>query len=230
MKHSFSTKVLIVVLLYVMYRFAQNKVWTNEEYALESTVVYVSNIVCLVLLLVTSMLSRKIVTKGEESVAIEEEDNKQLFLERTFHRLTFYSQLAQSIGVVTLIGGFLLIRDMEPRMLLYTIILWVLTWGRMARSMRLISYIRPDFTLPNPKAVDYKDQLLDCYDDGEKYVMLKSLHKLYYALQCVLITLMFVLMFYSIFSGVSQLFSIIAIGVVMLFMQLYYLKGVQIKN
>ena len=86
----------------------------------------------------------------------------------------------------------------------------------------LMRYTHPEFRLPDPQSPTYQQELFDSYDDGEKYLMLKTLYKLYFWIIILLILLGIGLMFYSIFTGQSQLISIIGIGCILLFVQTYY--------
>ncbi|MEH6944191.1 DUF3169 family protein [Bacillus sp. JJ722] len=230
MKNRFSTIILTLLLIYISFDFLKNRIMANELHTTESTIVYLINIFCLGLLLITTLISGKIVELGEKTVTHDMEDQKIIVLERLSYKLTIYSQIAFTLSLLTLIAGFLLLRDEYPKIVLYTAILVPITFYRLLVNVSLIRFTRPDYQLPNPNSKDYQEQLFNCYDDGEKHVMLKSLYKLYYVLQTALVILMFVLMFYSIFSGVSQLFSIIAIGLILLFMQLFYLRGMRVKN
>lgn len=124
----------------------------------------------------------------------------------------------------------LLERDTNPLISLYATVLFVASFVGLVLLTYLLRYSHPEFKLPDPQSPTYQQELFDSYDDGEKYVMLKSLYKLYFWIIATLILLGFTLMFYSIFTGNSQLISIIGIGVILLFIQIYYSLSMKPKK
>ena len=222
--------VLLAILLYSIYQFIELYYFTNTTTPLTSTIVYISNIVAFTALIIACFYNAKIIHTSKQHIADDEVDNVQLNSERNAYSITTYIQIAFTISLVTLVAGFLLIRDENPTLLLFTILIFGFSFLMTISSTSLILYIRPDFKLPDPRDKDYQKKIFESYDDGEKYLMLKSLYKLYYVMIFIFVMLLFVLMYYSIFSGQSQLFSILCIGAILLFMQLYYTFGLKPKK
>ena len=89
-------------------------------------------------------------------------------------------------------------------------------------SQKITRITNPTFKFPDPQSKKYNQEFFDQFDDGEKYVILKGLYKLYSIVTWGLVLLAAALMFYSAFSGNSQLISIVGIGVLLLFIQVSY--------
>ncbi|MBY0097941.1 hypothetical protein [Mesobacillus maritimus] len=67
-----------------------------------------------------------------------------------------------------------------------------------------------------------RQEVFDQFDDGEKYVILKGLYKLHSFIIWGLVLLASALMFYSAFTGHSQVISIIGIGILLLLIQVIF--------
>src|SRR5699024_12059605 len=89
-------------------------------------------------------------------------------------------------------------------------------------SKKIISVTNPNFKLPDPQSKNFNKEYLEQFDGGEKYVMLKGLNEIYTLVIWGLVILAFGLMFYSAFTGDSQLVSIIGIGVLLMLIQVSY--------
>lgn len=81
---------------------------------------------------------------------------------------------------------------------------------------KMTSIIFPNYSPPVPNTKEPVLDSLNMYDDGQKYLLLKSLYKLYFLIIFLLVLLIFGLMYYSILSGNNQTVSIIGIGVILL--------------
>ena len=113
--------------------------------------------------------------------------------------------------------GFILFRDSNPKIVLVAFILGLTSLCFFAPGQKMMELTHPNFKLPDPKSKDPVADTLEYYDDGQKYIMLKSLYKLYFSIIGAFFFLIIVLMFYSIFSGNNQIVSIIGIGIILFF-------------
>ncbi|MEC2077189.1 hypothetical protein [Metabacillus fastidiosus] len=157
----------------------------------EKTIIYniffILNIVCLICLIIASIYGSFIQIRSGKQVSFEKEDDWQLSLEHAAYIGITWIQVAFSISFIAFITSFVLIRDSHPKIVLYAMLLFTLSLITLTIATYLIRYTRPEFKLPDPKSHTYQQELFDIsdqglfnmYDDGEKYIMLKNLYKLY---------------------------------------------------
>ena len=210
--------ILLVILIYILKEFTIG----YDQRGVTPNLIIVANIVSFISLTIASMYNAYINHLSERPVSIQDEDTLQLTIERKSYSVVIWLQIALSVSFITLLVGFLLLRHSYPMIALYAIVLFVFSLVALVLATYLMRFTHPEFKLPDPKSPTYQLELFDSYDDGEKYIMLKSLYKLYYLIIAVLGFLAFGLMFYSAFTGDSQLISIIGIGAIILFVQIYY--------
>ena len=184
--------------------------------------IFIANLTSFACLIIASFYSFYVHNQRGETVLSDEEDAFQLKLERAAYSTGIWFQTAFSISFVTFLAAFMLERDTNPTIALYAIVIFTFSIIFATSSTYLLRYIKPDFKMPDPRSPTYQQELFDSYDDGEKYLMLKGLYKLYFLIIAALVFLGMALMYYSVFTGNSQLISIIGIGVVLLFIQTFY--------
>jgi hypothetical protein len=209
---------LIILFLYSL----SNWLGVARSEATVYNVIVLANLACLLCLIAASVYGLMTHIMGEKKVSFEEEDDRQLFVEQKTYNTLIFIQIALSISFVTFIAAFMLVRDTYPKVALYSILLFIASIIGWALITYLIRYSNPQFQFPDPNSPTYQQELFNSFDDGEKYLMLKGLYKLYYWILGLLVLLSFGLMFYSIFTGQSQLVAIIGIGGILLFIQTYY--------
>jgi hypothetical protein len=210
--------VYIVIFLFGLYElFSSLKIQLFE-----ANILMVSNLVVIICLI----LGRYNIWKTEQGslmeVAMEIEDIHQVTLERKAYIAATYIQIALSISFIALLVGFLLLRDTQPEIVLASGILMVFSFASLFPSEKIVSITNPNFKFPDPQSKNYNEEYFEQFDDGEKYVMLKGLYKLYAFVIWGLVILAFGLMYYSVFTGDSQLVSIIGIGVLLMLVQVSY--------
>ena len=118
--------------------------------------------------------------------------------------------------------GFILLRDTNPVIVIWSLILLVISFVSLFPSEKIVRITNPNFKFPDPQSKNYEQEYFNQFDDGEKFVILKGLYKLYGTVIWGLILLASALMFYSVFSGNSQVVSIIGIGILLLLIQVSY--------
>nr|WP_256442207.1 DUF3169 family protein [Exiguobacterium sp. s166] len=79
------------------------------------------------------------------------------------------------------------------------------------RFQMLVQQMYPERNLPDISETDYALKLLAASDDGEKHVMLEGLYKTHSLVNLLLVVGIILLLFYSLSSSSSQLFSIFVI-------------------
>lgn len=221
-------KVLIMYLAFFVYGLY--KLFSGFEHQLfEANLLMVSNLVVIICL----MFARFNVHKAEKGSSIkvdkEVEDIHQVTLERIAYTAVTYIQIALSLSFTATLVGFLLLRDTQPVIVLYSIILLVVSFLSLFPSEKIVSITNPNFKFPNPQSKNNEQEYFNQFDDGEKYGMLKGLYQLYSLVNSGLVILAFTLLFYSVFTGDSQLVGIIGIGLLLLVIQVSYTISVKPK-
>ncbi len=210
--------IYLVILFYILKKFTSG----YDQRSVTPNLLFAANIVSFICLTIANIYNAYIKYLSERSVLIQDKDDIQLTLERKSYSVVIWIQVSLSISFITLLIGFLLVRDSYASIAFYAAVLFIVSIIALGLSMSLMRFTHPEFKLPNPTSPTYQQELFDSFDDGEKYMMLKSLYKLYFLIIGALVLLAFGLMYYSAFTGDSQLISIIGIGAILLFVQTYY--------
>ncbi|MCM3587833.1 DUF3169 family protein [Mesobacillus maritimus] len=222
-------KILMIYLIFFVYGLYK-LFFGSEQLLLQANLLMISNLVVIICL----MFARFNVHKAEKSsvikVDIKVEDTHQVSLERMAYTALTSIQVALSLSFTASLVGFLLLRDTQPDIVLWSLILLVVSFLSLFPSEKMIRITNPNFNFPNPQSKNYEQEFFNQFDDGEKYVMLKGLYKLYSLVTWGLVLLAFILMFYSAFTGDSQLVSIIGIGVLLLLIQVSYTISLKPSN
>lgn len=216
-------KLLLPIVLITIFLYSLSE-WLGilKEQTVTYNMIFTANMICLLCLIIANMYSVFVQVNGKKQVDFEDEDEWRLSLERATYAAISWIQAAFSISFVAFLTGFMLVRDSNPMVAFYAIVLFMSSFIALVIVTYLVRYTHPEFKLPDPQSPTYQQELFDSYDDGEKYLMLKSLYKLYFWINILLILLGIGLMLYSVFIGQSQLISIIGIGCILLFVQTYY--------
>lgn len=208
----------IVVFLYGLYElFSDLKIQSFAE-----NILIVSNLVVIFSLILARFNIWKVEQGSFMEVSMEKEDIHQVSLERKAYTAAGFIQIALSISFTALLIGFLLLRDTQPAIVLASAILMIVSYVSLIPSEKIVKITNPNFKFPDPQSKNYSKEYFKQFDDGEKYVMLKGLYHLYYLVIWGLVILAFGLMYYSVFTGNSQLVSIIGIGVLLMLVQVSY--------
>lgn len=210
--------IYLVILFYILKEFTSG----YDQRSVTPNLLFAANIVSFICLTIANIYNAYIKYLSERSVLIQDKDGIQFTLERKSYSVVIWIQVSLSISFITLLIGFLLVRDSYASIAFYAAVLFIVSIIALGLSMSLMRFTHPGFKLPNPTSPTYQQELFDSFDDGEKYMMLKSLYKLYFLIIGALVLLAFGLMYYSAFTGNSQLNSIIGIGTILLFVQTYY--------
>lgn len=179
---------------------------------LHETLLIISNIICGTCLLITAVYSLYIERALKKEVTHVDEDIYFNQLERRSYNASYFACTAFVIAFITLVIGFILVRDSHPMIVLLAFILW--TGSLFSANFKMFEFLFPNYKIPDRK--DTVIDTLDFYDDGQKHKLLITLYKLYFTTILLFILLAFALMFYSIFSGNNQIVSIIGIGIILL--------------
>ncbi|CAM4334030.1 MULTISPECIES: DUF3169 family protein [Bacillus] len=213
-------KILGVYLL--MFVYGLYKLMVNYNQLDVANTLIVVNLVSLLTLIIADFNVRNVEKNCDMEVDSEKEDAYLLQLERKAYTASIYIQVSLCLSFIAVLTGFLLLRDKQPSIVLASFIIIFLAFMKLYPSKKIINLTNPGFTFPNPRSKNYEKELLDQFDDGQKYVMLQGLYKLYSFINMGLVILSFALMFYSAFTGNSQLVSIISIGILLMLIQIRF--------
>jgi Protein of unknown function (DUF3169) len=192
------------------------------DQSVEGNTMMMVNLLVVGCLIVARFILHKVEQASLKNVDIELEDQHQLLLERKVYNAITFSQIAVCLSFIALLVGFLLLRDTEPVIALWSWVLSVISFIDLFPSQKIAEITNPTFRFPNPQSKNYNQEVFDQFDDGEKYIMLKGLYKLHTFIIWGLVLLASALMFYSAFTGHSQVISIIGIGILLLLIQVIY--------
>ena len=181
---------------------------------LHENLLIISNIICGSSLLIATIYSLYLDRALNKEVTHVDEDIYFNQLERKSYTASYFGPSAFVIALITLVIGFILVRDSNPKIALISIILCTLSL--FSAPFKLNAFLFPNMKLPESNAKDPMLETLDWYDDGQKHILLQSLYKMFFSTIVLFILLAFALMFYSIFSGNNQIVSIIGIGIILL--------------
>lgn len=154
-------------------------------------------------------------TRALNNPSIDDEDAFFHSLERKQYRITNAIITALIISFLATVIGFIFLRDEHPQIILVSIIIGAISFLFSFSHSKMTTIIIPNYSPPKPNSKEPFLDTLDMFDDGQKYVLLKSLYKLYFLIILLLVLLIFALMYYSILSGNNQTVSIIGIGFIL---------------
>ncbi|MFC7688218.1 DUF3169 family protein [Ureibacillus sp. GCM10028918] len=198
-----------------------------NDQLLEENILFTVNLLIVFCLIMARFKINKAIRGSLLEVKSEDEDDHQVELERKAYSATVYIQVAFSLATVATLVGFILLRDSQPSIVLVSFILMAISFLSLFPSDKITKITNPTFKMPDPASKNYQQEYFDQFDDGEKYVMLKGLYKIYSFVSWGLFILAFALMYYSVFSGNSQIISIIGIGILFMFIQVSFTQSLK---
>ena len=207
----------------VLFLYGLSELFTSFNHlVIEANLLLISNL-AVILCLAFARFNVYNAERGSlKKVSMEKEDIHQVKLERTAYNAATYIQIAISLSLTSMLVGFILLRDTYPVIVLWSLILLGISFISLFPSEKIVHITNPNFKFPDPQSKNYEQEYFNQFDDGEKFVILKGLYNLYGTVIWGLILLASALMFYSVFSGNSQVVSIIGIGVLLLLIQVIY--------
>ena len=201
---------------------------TNFQYQLlEANLLLISNLVIILFLILARLKAFKAERGSLKKVSMEIEDIHQVKLERIAYNAATYIQIAFTLSLISMLVGFILLRNTHPVIVLWSLILLGISFVSLFPSEKIVRITNPNFKFPDPQSENYEQEYFNQFDDGEKFVILKGLYKLYGTVIWGLILLASALMFYSVFSDDSQVVGIIGIGILLLLIQVSYTMSIK---
>ncbi|WP_100011843.1 DUF3169 family protein [Lentibacillus sediminis] len=183
-------------------------------------------VITAVLMIISLVRYNQVKKLSEMTLTGDEEDEANASM---YMKYSDYSLCVHSSIVVSVLALSLSIIAMESIFFtIVSIVLVVINCLFGASMFRVMRYASPERKIPELSDPNSPKDILDIADDGEKDVMLIGLNKAYNVLNTTLILAIIFATFYSI-SNSSQIFSIIAMSVVLLLVNGKYLLAVRNK-
>ncbi|ANU28183.1 DUF3169 family protein [Planococcus versutus] len=177
----------------------------------------ISNIVLLTIAALLALFSIyryfSIVSLTNQKFTGDEEDAAEGRMYRQYSDASLCSNVAMLVSLASL--SVTAITDQVLWMLVTGIALVFISASLSFLLPSLIQKMYPERQLPSVNEKNYAKKLLEVSDDGEKYVMLGGLYKTYLTMNSLLVGAIILLLFYSIVSDSSQLFSIFTIVIIL---------------
>lgn len=165
--------------------------------------------------------------KAGQKFSGEEEDEVEGWMYRRYSDATLSATIALLLSLLALsVTG---ITQQPMWLLLAGIAGGIISFAASLTLPGLMKKMYPERNIPSIGDKKYADKLLEISDDGEKYVMLGGLYKTYYSLNGLLTAAIFLLLFYSIGTGTSQLFSIFVLVGILIVTNAQYIFSVRNK-
>ena len=181
----------------------------------------IAMIVISIVLLVFAFIRRRnlmrMIKTGNHSMS---EDDFDIYSYNSFNLLT----IATSVSLVLSLMA-LAIQSMAAEALwlvIVTVVLFFVSFYMNLKASSLINVIYPDKDLPEPGDKKYGQKLFDASDEGELFIMAKGLYSTWNLTTALLFFAIVLMIFYSVITSESQIFSIIITGLIMIVSQLKY--------
>src|SRR5690625_1352364 len=187
-------------------------------------VIILLNIVGSILFIIGIFLWNKLKKLMNQTVPFEEEDEHNIYKERIYSNITLCFRIAASIFLFATATGFIVLRDSHPGIVLFAFILLGIIFLANSGLAILMVKMYPERKLGE---IESPEDLFDKMDDGEKYVMLKAYYKAYNIVSPVLSFSIMLSALYSTFTGISQIFSIFFMTLLLIAIDVIYLKTVK---
>lgn len=182
-----------------------------------------------ILLLVLGMVSIvQMNKKAKMTLSGDEEDERDRWQYKRYSDTTLGGTVALVLSIVSL--GVAVITE-QPIWLLVVVMVTTLAASLLTTVVpAMIKVIYPDRKLPNVAEKDYAKKLLAASDEGERHVMLEGLYRTFTTLNVTLLLALVLLIVYSVGTGVSQLFAIFVIALILIIANAQYLFSIRNKS
>jgi len=187
-------------------------------------VIILLNIVGSILFIIGIFLWNKLKKLMNQTVPFEEEDEHNIYKERIYSNITLCFRIAASIFLFATATGFIVLRDSHPGIVLFAFILLGIIFLANSGLAMLMVKMYPERKLGE---IVSPEDLFDKMDDGEKHVMLKAYYKAYNIVGPILMFSIMLSAIYSAFTGISQIFSIFFMTLLLIVIDVIYLKTVK---
>lgn len=169
----------------------------------------------------------KIKSEAKKQVTGDEEDERDVRLYKLHNDIMLATNL--SLYFSTFMLALIAVTDQPNTFVFISLALILTSISLNFVYSSLIHTIYPDRDLPSVNDKQYAQKLLESSDEGERHIMLEGMYRAYTSLNALLFFAVFVLIAYSVISGVSQLFGIFLIVLILIITNTQYMLTIRNK-
>lgn len=202
---------------------AKNFTLSLYEIAYELGIVFtVLSFVLVAVALIYTMRLRKL---ARVEVVGDAEDEQEETLYKLYSDITLATTVALVIGLV----AFSVVAVTEQSIVLNgaASVSVIVAAFMNFRTPKLVKYVYPERKFPAVLDKDYAKKLFAMSDEGERHTMLSGLYSAFTIGNTMLLISMIICSLYSVWSGESQLFSIVVIALILIVMNTQYMLKVR---
>lgn len=200
----------------------------NNAFLLPATAItMVLIIISLIGTMVSLIMIVQIKKRSKEQVVGEAEDERDRLLYTKFSDATMAASIGMILGVSSI--SVSVITDQEMWMIISAGVVLIINMIVYPFVTATIKYVYPDREMPPSGDKEYGKKLLAMADEGERHIMLEGLYKVFFSINALLPMAIILLMFYSVATGDSQLFGVIVITLIFIFVNTRYLFSIRNK-
>lgn len=191
----------------------------------ELMIIFMVITILLILFSLSGYVRMKRMNKKELSG--EEEDNREEQQYRTYCDISFAINTALYFSILTL--AIVAVTEQHNAFIFITLALSLLCMILNFVYLEMVNKISPERNLPSVNDKQYAKKLLEMSDEGERHVMLQGLYGAFTSMNALLLFALFLMIAYSVITGVSQLFGIFIIVFILVVSNLQYVLKIRNK-
>lgn len=181
----------------------------------------------IILAIVSVYLYRQLKTVASDYTKYMDMDAYDIYRYNKYNDLQVVNTMATMLSIIAL--SIFMIIEFHFAWILISAVTYLVVLYLTVVQTGMVSSLYPDRDLPKPGDKKYAEKLMAASDEGERHIMLNGLYKTYNFLQTGLFLGIVILIFYSIITGESQIFSIILIAVILIISHLKYSMEIREK-
>lgn len=170
---------------------------------------------------------RRLLTISKDYTKYMDEDSYDKYRYNKHNEIQIYSIVGFVLSLISL--SIPLITYYRLAVFLFSSIIYIISLVFLIRSASLVSILYPERNLPQPSDKNYTDKLLLASDEGERHIMMTALYKTFSLTQIGIFVGILLLIAYSMFTGESQIFSVIVLGIIMIVSHMKYYSEIKEK-
>lgn len=191
----------------------------------EMTIIFMTLSIALIIFSLYGFV--KIKSEAKRHVTGDEEDERDAYLYKRYSDIMLAASIAMYFSILML--ALVAVTDQHNAIIFISFALLLVSISLNILYSGLVSVIYPDRNLPSLNDKQYAKKLLEVSDEGERHVMLHGMYRAYSNLNALLLLSLFLFIGYSVISGVSQLFSIVIIVLILVITNTQYMLTIRNK-
>ena len=191
----------------------------------EMTIIFMTLSIALIIFSLYGFV--KIKSEAKRHVTGDEEDERDAYLYKRYSDIMLAASIAMYFSILML--ALVAVTDQHNAFIFISFALLLVSISLNILYSGLVSVIYPDRNLPSLNDKQYAKKLLEVSDEGERHVMLHGMYRAYSNLNALLLLSLFLFIGYSVISGVSQLFSIVIIVLILVITNTQYMLTIRNK-